>query len=193
MRRYGLYDATRGLTLAVAAGTAGLMLWLATQVGQQTTLRFWASMGIVAAAGLVVALAQAVGGWTSGLRFRLSPGTMLLGFLPTLVVTGWILMANQPGSGWHEGRIVSWSGSIGVLNVVHDLGLWHGVIAFGLGLVLGLSLDTVPAAVEVAADATPTTGRATDRWATDEPLTAERDAAHAAEPRTVVVGPRDET
>ena len=192
MRRYGLYDATRGLTLAVAAGTAGLMLWLATQAGQQTTLRFWASMGIVAVAGLVVALAQAVGGWTSGLRFRLSRGTLLLGFLPTLVLAGWILMANQPGNGWHEGRIVSWSASIGVLNVVHDLGLWHGVIAFGLGLVLGLSLDTVPVAVEVPADATPTTERTADRWATDEPLTAERDAAHAAEPRTVVVGPRDE-
>jgi hypothetical protein len=190
MRRYGLYDATRGLTMAVAAATAGVMLWLATQVGQQTTARFWASMGIVAAAGLIVALAQAIGGWTSGLRFRLSLGTLLIGFLPTLVVTAWILMANQPGNGWNEGRIVSWSSSIGVLNVVHDLGLWHGVIAFGLGLVLGLSLDTVPAVEEVTAGAAP--APATDRWAADEPLTAERAAAHAAEPRTVVVGPRDE-
>src|SRR5438094_10333923 len=77
MRRYGLYDATRGLTTAVAVGTAGLMLWIATRVGQQTTPRFWAAMGIVAAAGLIVSLSRAVGGWTSGLRLRLSPGTLL--------------------------------------------------------------------------------------------------------------------
>ena len=159
MRRYGLYDATRGLTTAIAAGTAGLLLWLATQVGQQTTLRFWASMGIVAGAGLVLALAQAIGGWTKGLRLRLSPGTFVLGFVPVLVVAGWILMATQPGNGWHDGRIASWSSSLGVLDVVHDLGLWHGVLAFGLGLVLGLSLDTVPAGDEVVVE------RADDRAA----------------------------
>jgi len=190
MRRFGLYDATRGLTTAIAAGTAGLLLWLATHVGQQTTPRFWASMGIVAGAGLVVALAQALGGWTKGLRLRLSPGTFLIGFLPALVVAGWILMATQPGNGWHEGRIASWSSSLGVLNVVHDLGLWHGVLAFGLGLMLGLSLDTVPAGDEVVVERTPAT--ALDRPAADEPVTAEREAALAAEPHTVAVGPRDE-
>jgi hypothetical protein len=199
MRRYGLYDATRGLTTAVAVGTAGLLLWVATHVGQQTTLRFWASMGIVAAAGLIVALAEAIGGWTKGLRMRLSPGTFVLCFVPTLIVAGWVLMATQPGTGWHEGRIVSWSSSIGVLGVVHDLGLWHGVLAFGLGLVLGLALDTVPA-VDAVAERTPATLETapvtavgpTDRLAADEPLSAERDAARTAEPRTVVVGPHDE-
>jgi hypothetical protein len=199
MRRYGLYDATRGLTTAVAVGTAGLLLWVATHVGQQTTLRFWASMGIVAAAGLIVALAEAIGGWTKGLRMRLSPGTFVLCFVPTLIVAGWVLMATQPGTGWHEGRIVSWSSSIGVLGVVHDLGLWHGVLAFGLGLVLGLALDTVPA-VDAVAERTPATletapvtaAGPADRLAADEPLSAERDAARTAEPRTVVVGPHDE-
>src|SRR6476661_8603356 len=100
MRRYGLYDATRGLTTAIAAGAAGALLWVATQVGQQTTGRFWAEMGIVAVAGLVL----------------------------VLIVAGWILMATQPGTGWHEGRVASWSGSIGVMGVVHALGLWHGVL-----------------------------------------------------------------
>jgi hypothetical protein len=198
MRRYGLHDATRGLTTTIAAGTAGLLLWLATQVGEQTTLRFWASLGIVAGAGLVFAVAQSIGGWTKGLRLRLSQGTFLLGFVPALVVVGWILMATQPGNGWHGGRFASWSSSIGVLNVVHDLGLWHGVLAFGLGIVLGLSLDTVPAVVDVpvvvdkpaaAATAEPVP---TDRWAADEPLAAERDAALTAEPHTVIVGPSHE-
>jgi len=71
------------------------------------------------------------------------------------------------------------------------------VLAFGLGIVLGLSLDTVPAVAavpvvvdepSVAATAEPVT---TDRWAADEPLAAERDAALAAEPHTVVVGRSD--
>ncbi len=114
MRKYGLYDATRGLTLALAAGLAGLLLYLASRVGQQTTARFWAELGLVAAAGLVLALAPVLGGWTSGLVLRLSPMTFLLGFLPVLVAVGWILMASQPGNGWHEGTLVSWS---------HDLGL----------------------------------------------------------------------
>jgi biotin transporter BioY len=148
MRRYGLYDATRGLTLALAAALAGLLLYLATQVGQQTTVRFWEEMGIVAGAGLVLALAPVLGGWSSGLRLRLSPGTFLLGFIPVLVVVGWILMATQPGHGWHEGTIVRWSHDIGLMGLIHDLGLWHGVLAFGFGLVLGTTMDAVPVVVE---------------------------------------------
>jgi hypothetical protein len=145
-----MYDATRGLTIAVAAGLAGLLLWLATQVGQTSTPRFWIEMGIVAAAGLVLSLAQVLGSWTKGLRLRISPGTFVLGFVPVLVCVGWILMATQPGSGWHEAKIVSWSHDAGLMGVVHSLGLWHGVLAFGFGLVLGMTFDTVP--VEVPAD-----------------------------------------
>src|SRR6266404_3030884 len=152
MRKIGLYDTTRGLTLAVAAGLAGLLLYLASQVGQQSTVRFWEGMALVAAAGLVLALAPVLGGWTSGLRLRLSPGTFVLGFLPVLIVAGWILMATQPGNGWHEGTIVSWSHDIGLMGLVHSLGLWHGVLAFGFGLVLGSCLDAVPPAMPAVAD-----------------------------------------
>jgi hypothetical protein len=187
MRRYGLYDATRGLTLALAAGLAGLLLYLASQVGQQSTGRFWGEMGIVAAAGLVLALAPVLGGWTSGLRLRLSPGTFLLGFLPVLVVVGWILMATQPGNGWNEGRMVSWSHDLGLMGVIHSVGLWHGVLAFGFGLVLGSCLDAVPVPAPVTRDEV-----VVDRSATDEPMTAEQaEAARTAEPRTVVVGPHE--
>jgi hypothetical protein len=197
MRKYGLYDATRGLTLAVAAGVAGLLLYLATQVGQQSTARFWEGMGLVAAAGLVLALAPVLGGWTSGLRLRLSRGTFLLGFLPLLVAVGWILLATQPGNGWHEGTIVSWSHDIGLMGLVQSLALWHGVLAFGFGLVLGSCLDAVPAAVPVAAEPVATVDddvavdHAQAQQAADEPLAAEqREAAHSAEPHTVLVGPQ---
>ncbi len=183
--RYGMYDATRGLTIAVAAGLAGLLLWTATQVGQTSTGRFWAEMGIVAGAGLVLSLAQVLGGWTKGMRLRLSPGTFVLGFVPVLVCVGWILMASQPGTGWHEGRIVSWSHSIGLMGVIHAVGLWNGVLAFGFGLVLGMTFDTVPA---VAPAEVPVADRgrrgvapvpagrraAMDGRAADEPVTAEQ-------------------
>jgi hypothetical protein len=175
MRRYGLYDTTRGLTTVAAVGGAGVLLWLATRVGQQTDGRFWAEMAIVAGAGLVIAVSQVIGGWTKGLRLRMSPATLLLAFLPVLVVVGWILMASQPGHGWYEGTIVSWSGSIGIEGLIHDLALWHGVLAFGFGLVLGLSFDTVPAPVEAPMAAPIPAGAArADRRATTEPVTAER-------------------
>jgi hypothetical protein len=194
MRRYGLYDATRGLATALAAGLAGVLLWAGTLVGVQTVTRFWESMGIVAAAGLVVALSQVIGGWTKGHGVRVSPGTLLLAFLPVLVCVGWILMATQPGTGWHEGTITSWSRSIGILGLVHALGLWHGVLAFGFGLMLGLTLDTVPApAVEAAPQPVPAARtRPAERPAADEPLTAERQQqiAHNRQPRMATVGPR---
>jgi hypothetical protein len=212
MRRYGLYDATRGLTTALAAGVAGVLLWVATLVGVGSVTRFWESMGLVAAAGLVVALSQLIGGWTKGHGIRISPTTFLLAFVPVLVCVGWILMATQPGNGWHEGTIASWSRSAGLLGLVHALGLWHGVLAFGLGLMLGLSFDTVPSQVVEPVPATtarragardvpsgeetlvadgrgPARRRPAAEEDADEPLRAEREAAHNAQPRTATVGP----
>jgi hypothetical protein len=187
MRRYGMYDASRGLTLALAAALAGLGLWGATQIGMQTTGRFWLSMAIVAGAGLLIALANHVGTWTKGLRLRMSPGTFALAFLPVLVCVGWILIANQPGNGWQEGRLDSWSNSIGILGVVHSLGLWHGVLAFAFGLVLGLSLDGVPAPVTEAEPAY--AGPAGPRTV-DEPVAAERRYAATRESAPPETAPR---
>jgi hypothetical protein len=190
MRSYGMYDASRGLTLALAAALAGLGLWGATQVGTQTTGRFWIAMAIVGGAGLLIALANHVGTWTKGLRMRMSPGTFALAFLPVLVCVGWILIANQPGHGWQEGRIDSWSNSIGILGLVHSVGLWRGVLAFGFGLMLGLSFDGVPAPVEMtepyaepyAGPAGTATGPAPAGRAADEPVGAERRWAARREP-----------
>jgi hypothetical protein len=174
MRHYGMYDASRGLTLGFAAALAGLALWGATQIGLQTTGRFWIAMAVVAGAGLLLALASHVGMWTKGLRLRLSPTTFVLAFLPVLVCVGWILIASQPGHGWQEGRIHSWSDSVGILGLVHSVGLWRGVLAFGFGLVLGLCFDGVPAPEidEAGPYAGPQGAAATA--AADEPVAAER-------------------
>jgi hypothetical protein len=183
------YDFSRGLTTLLGAGVAGLLVWLATRVGQGTTLDFWAAMGLIAAAGLVLAASQLVGGWTKFGRPRLSLPVLLVGFLPVLVCVGWVLMATQPGGGWHEGRVVGWSHDIGVFGVVRALGLYHGVLAFAFGLVLGFSFDTnglrdrdeelvdatrAPAVLPVPAE---------DSNDLDEPLTAERAALNGMRPQ----------
>jgi hypothetical protein len=190
MRAYGLYDTTRGLAIAVAAGVVGLLLWVATLVGTQTVGRYWAAMAIVAGSGLVLALAHVLGGWTRGLRLRLSPGTFLLAFIPVLICAGWILVATQPGHGWEEGHLTGWDHSVGLTGLVHDLGLWHGVLAFGLGLVFGFSLDSVPA--PVAGPPEPVGPRRAP--VADEPVTAERRRAGGQSGTAVderdLVGPR---
>ena len=141
-------------------------------------------MGIVAGGGLVLALLPALGGWTSGLRLRISPGALALGVLPALVATGWILLATQPGNGWHEGRFVSWSHDLGLMGIVHAIGLWHGALAFGFGVVLGMSLDALPVVERVVEQvvhdrrgASPAgRGRAADPGARDGPGGHRRDA-----------------
>jgi hypothetical protein len=177
MRSYGTYDASRGLTLALAAALAGLGLWGAAQIGTQTADRFWLAMAIVAGAGLLISLANHVGTWTKGLRLRISPSTFVLAFLPTLVCVGWILVATQPGSGWQEWRVDSWSNSIGILGLVKSIALWHGALAFGFGLMLGLSFDGVPAP-------------ATEIEPADEPVAAERRWTARREPTAT---PAEET
>jgi hypothetical protein len=164
----------RRVPRADAAALAGLGLWGATQIGMQTAGRFWLAMAIVAGAGFLIALATHVGTWTKGLRLRISPGTFALAFLPVLICVGWLLVANQPGNGWEEGRLDSWSNSIGILGVVHSIGLWHGVLAFAFGLMLGLSLDGVPAP---AAEEAPAPAYAATAPAADEPVAAERSYA----------------
>jgi len=191
MRRYGLYDTTRGLTTLAAVGAAGVLLWAATLVGQRTDGRFWAEMGIVVGAGLVMAISQVIGGWTKGLRLRMSLGTFLLAFVPVLVVVWWVLMASQPAHGWYQGTFDTWSRHAGLIGLVHDVALWHGVLAFGFGLVLGMSFDTVPAAAPMAME-TPVAARATPmRSAAEEPVTAERREmdAPSGQPTEVTVGP----
>ena len=94
-------------------------------------------------------------------------------FFPVLVASGWILLASQPGSGWVEGRIHSWSSSLGILGIVHSLGLWRGALAFGFGVMLALSLDGVP-------EPAPAT---VDPVAADEPVLGGASVDEPSQPR----------
>ena len=74
----------------------------------------------------------------------------------------------QPDDNWFRSHVLSWSGDLGIRDVVRDVGTWIGVLAFGIGYVLGAALEPMPRRTEVVAPA------AFDRTAADEPLTAER-------------------
>jgi len=182
--------APRALATLVGAAVAGLLIWLATQVGTGTTGEYWATYGLLAAAGLAMALSQLVGGWTKWGALRFSPLVFLLAFIPVLVVGGWILLAQQPRSNWFATHVTSWSRDIGVLDVVHDLGNMLAPIAFGIGLVLGYVLDTTGPRVrypERDVERTHVAAAPVDRRAADEPVTAER-AIVANDDREVVRG-----
>src|SRR5436853_7281190 len=84
-RMYGL---TRGTMTLLGAAAAGFLLWLATQVNDNSTGGYWIAIGILAAAGLTMALSQLLGGWTKWGWPRVTGTVFLLAFIPALVVAG---------------------------------------------------------------------------------------------------------
>jgi hypothetical protein len=172
--------ATRAVSTLLGAAVAGVLLWLAGNVGHTDNRGYWAAYGIVAAAGLVFALAQTRG------RDGNPRLLFLLVFLPVLVVAGWVLVSAQPHGNWFRSHALAWSGDLGLRDVVEHVGIWVGVLAFGIGYALGLTLEPprrAPIVVPVEHD----------RVAADEPVTAERrevdDEREIVEPEREIVEP----
>ena len=140
---------TRGISTLIGAGVAGFLIWLATQMGSDTEASYWATYGLIAVAGLTMALSQILGGWTKWGWPRLSAGVFLLGFLPVLVAGGWVLLARQPADFFNTSN---WSRDLGIDSVVGDLGELLAVIAFGIGLTFGFCFDTAGPTEEVVVD-----------------------------------------
>ena len=134
-----MIDFTRGISTLVGAGVAGFLIWLAAQIGSDSAAEYWTTYGLIAAAGLTMALSQILGGWTKWGWPRISPGVFLLGFLPVLVVGGWVLLSRQPADFFNTSN---WSRDLGVAAVVSDLGEVLSAVAFVIGLTFGLTFDT---------------------------------------------------
>jgi hypothetical protein len=142
-----MYGLTRATLTLIGVAAVGVLLWLATQIipddpSAASAGEYWAAFGVVAAAGLVIALSQLLGGWTKWGWPRVSGNVFLLGFLPAFIVGGWILAAQEPGDGWLGRNVRDWSGDLGIDGLVNDLGLMIPAIAFAIGLVFGLTFDT---------------------------------------------------
>ena len=177
---------TRGVSTLVGAAVAGFLIWLAAQLGTGSSGEYWATYGVIAAAGLTMALSQILGGWTKGGWPRISPGVLLLGFLPVLVVGGWVLLARQPADFFNTSN---WSRDLGIAGVVSDLGELLAVVAFGVGLTFGLTFDTSGPRHEPVTRrrldeehrTAPVPVESTRDRDADEPLSAERSAAATAD------------
>jgi hypothetical protein len=190
-----MYGLTRATTTLIAAAVAGLLIWFATQIDDDNVGGFWAVYGLIAAAGLVMALSQLLGGWTKWGWPRLSATFLLLAFVPIAIVSLWIVLAAEPGSGWFHRHVLSWSGDLHISGLVDDLKEYVPVFAFGIGLVFGFSFDTTgprPAVVEPGATTTTRRGFfgrrrevvTTDDGpvAADEPVTRDRVASDGEVP-----------
>jgi hypothetical protein len=199
-----MYGLTRATTTLVFSAAAGLLIWLATQISNDHISGYWARVGLVAGAGLLMALSQLLGGWTKWGWPRLSLAVFITAFIPVAIVSLWIVLAGEPGSGWFHNHVMSWSRDIHVSGLVTDFLYYIPVLAFGSGLVFGFSFDTTgpvvrdrDVVVERDRDVAPVDdgrrglfGRRTERTTTadgpvaDEPLTADRDATTTSTDRT---------
>jgi hypothetical protein len=137
-----MFGLTRGLTTLLGVAAAVVLVWLAAQVGDDSTADYWALYGLVAAGGLAMALSQLFGGWTKWGWPRVSPGVLLLGFLPAFVIAGWVIAAGQPDENWLQAHVVDWSDDLGLGGVVNDLLDLAGPLAFLAGLTFGFTFDT---------------------------------------------------
>jgi len=165
-----VYGLTRAATTLIGVLAAGLLLWLGTQVlpgsGEATSGEYWATIGLVAAAGVTMALSQLLGGWTKWGWPRISGKVFLIAFLPALILGGWVLAAGEPGSDWLGRHVRNWSDDIGVDGFVGDLKTMFPAIAFGIGLVFGFTFDTTGPRV-ARTHGVPAAGAAKQREAAD--------------------------
>jgi hypothetical protein len=140
-----LRGVNRAPAVLLGAAGAGALLWLAgAHVDRSTTGGYWAALGLVAAAGLVFGLLQLRGAGGH-------PPSMLLVFVLVLVAAGWVIVGMQPSSNWFARHVRSWSGDIGIGSVVHALGVWVGVLAFGIGATLATVAEPIGRRREVPA------------------------------------------
>jgi hypothetical protein len=181
-----MYGLTRATTTLLAAAAGGLLIWFATQIDDQHLGGFWAAYGLIAGAGLLMALSQLLGGWTKWGWPRLSATFLLTAFVPIAFVSLWIILAAEPGNGWFHNHVLSWSGDLHIRGLVDDLQKYVPVFAFGIGLVFGYSFDTTGPRTAAVPPATSTKRRGlfgrrrdtdVDRDGipdADEPVTRER-------------------
>ncbi len=170
----------RALATLVAAAAAGFLLWYVPHFDRWSTGGYWGVIGVVALAGLLVGLGQLHG------RDGNPLASFLVAFLPVLVAAGWVILATQPHGGWIRDHVLEWSGDLGIADAVHNLGEHVVLLAFGIGVVFGLTFEPgmarrrrVPAEVVPAETATAPSAPAV----VDEPVepAAEEPAARQVE------------
>ena len=130
MRRWN-----RALATLAAAAAAGFVIWFAPHFDHWSTGGYWGVMDLMTAAGVLIGLSQLHG------RDGNPTASFLLAFLPVLAAAGWVILAAQPQGNWVRDHVLSWSGDMGIGHAVHNLGERAAVLAFGLGVVFGVTFE----------------------------------------------------
>ena len=137
---------TRGAMTLFGVVVAGFLIWWGASAlpseGDASLGEFWWAAALIAAAGLIMALSQLLGGWTKWGWPRISGNVFLLGFLPALIAGGWVVAAAEAGDHWLGSHVRDWSDDIGLESLVGDLTKAWPAVAFGVGLAFGLMFDT---------------------------------------------------
>ncbi|MDQ5821175.1 MAG: hypothetical protein M3540_07035 [Actinomycetota bacterium] len=176
-----MYGLARGTITLIGAAVAGVLIWLATQADGATTGGYWTIVGLLAAAGLTMAFSQILGGWTKWGWPRISGSVFLVAFVPVLIAAGWVILAGQSDPNWFSRHATSWAGDIGLGGLLESMLEALSVLAFGVGLVFGLTFDTTGPRTRTVVDEGETVRpvpaddvRTTTDETADEPLAAER-------------------
>ena len=117
--------------MVLAAVATGFLLWVAAQFDTGTTGGYWAALALIAFGGLLLGLSQHRGGESSPRWVR------VLVFLPASLVALWAIVVRSPkptpiAITWWRGTPTSESPARS-----RALGLWNGVLALGVGLLVG--------------------------------------------------------
>jgi hypothetical protein len=112
-----------------------LLLWFAPHFHRWTTGGYWGVIGLLTLAGVLVGLSQLHA------RDGNPVASFLVAFVPVLVAAGWVILAEQPHGDWVRDHVLSWSGDMGISHAVHNLGEHAAVLAFGLGMVFGVTFE----------------------------------------------------
>jgi hypothetical protein len=142
-----MYALTRATVTLIAVVVTGFLMWLGGRIyigpNHFHRDRYWAYVGLLALAGLVMALGQLLGGWTKWGWPRVSGKVFAFAFVPTLILGGWVLAVYEPGNHWLAKHLRSWSDDLHVDSIVTYLGVISiPAVAFVIGLVFGFSFDT---------------------------------------------------
>jgi hypothetical protein len=142
-----MYGVTRASVTLIGVVVTGFLMWLGGRIYIGPNYfhrdRYWAYVGLLALAGLVMALSQLLGGWTKWGWPRVSGKVFVFAFVPTLILGGWVLAVYEPGNHWLAKHLRGWSDDLHIDSIVMRLGVISiPAIAFVIGLVFGFSFDT---------------------------------------------------
>jgi hypothetical protein len=158
---------TRPLAMLAALAAGAVGLWLAGHWDRTTNGGYWAALGVVALAGVLLGLSQ--------LRAPdgNAPGMLLLAWMPLTIAAGWVLVHEQPVANDFRAHVRDWSADLGLTDAIGYLDPFVAVLALAIGLVFGLTLLTGWYARRTEA-AEPAPAPVVTRMAAPPPLVAPR-------------------